>query len=239
MAAINEPATLALLSAIETATAIRLDELGLTATVQWDFRDLADTMADRWVMNPAFDPRVRVIDPASFWISFAAGNELAAVSALLIYQDGDFETRVRDLSLWYDDPPAEAAARLGTINPLPVVATAPFTHGGATWVHPAYRGLQLPYLMNVIARVFVLRYRDVAHFTGFVAAEHLNRTYDYPDDGITLMIDGIAPGLYRRTRLYALHMSKTQALERLLVHGAQRLQTSSTRTTGLETVTKR
>lgn len=212
-----------IVDAAETGLCTYIDELGLKATVSWDFVQFREVVERHygWV-NPTVDHTCRVIHPSSFWVALKdSDNDYVAFKSYAYFEHGDFESLFRSGELfWSRDRLPEDYERMGKLHPLSRHVAAPFTHAGSQWTCKSWRGLYLAHYLTVLSRVVTLRYLDVANFTGCVLDEIKSRSiptssYDYPEDGIDLMLRGYSPHAKKMVKLYGCHMERHVAVEQL------------------------
>lgn len=226
LTAIDEPECLPFLAAVEAAVSNRARSLGLSLRVSWDFGELVALLrATSGVVSPTYDPGCRRIDPASFWLLLRDGDTPVATTAFAYFAAGDLERHARARTLWFDRPPE---ADIGTFHSLPLCLQAPFTLGGAAWVHPSRRGQGLAYLLNVAGRLHILRHLPIRYFAGFVmqplVAHDVPKTaYDYPADNVRLFLEGRPPPFTETMRMHAMFLSREEAQERLVTTALKRL----------------
>lgn len=226
--AMNDPASLPFLAAVENAAAARVRDMGLTMRFGWDFEELTDILRrTSGFVNPTFDPACRRIDPASIWLVLENAGEPVATTAFAYFRDGDLESHARAQSLWYDDP-ADRRADIGAFHALPERVEAPFTVGGAAWARQEWRGQSLPYLLNVCGRLHILKHLPVRNLAGFamlplVARSVPKSAYDYPPENVHLFLEGSPPPFDDKMQMYAMRMTREEAWHRLVTTALHRL----------------
>lgn len=214
-----------IVDAAETGILHYLDHLGLTVDVGWDFSRFPDLVENTygWI-NPTFDPACKSIHPHSFWVALRDGPEkVVSIQATAYYAEGDFESAIRTGSLYFDPEQLPDDYDRIEVQPMSRLIEGPYTHGGATWVAPEWRGLYLAHHITALSRILIFRYMNVRWFTGLFLENIRNRTvptaaYDYPEDGIDMVLQGYYPVNRRLVRLYACHMDRQTALQRLSAH---------------------
>lgn len=218
------------IDSVETGIMQYLDELGLRVIIDWDFRrfkKVVETHYD-WV-NPTFDPDCRSIHPASFWIGLLdAKDDFVAFRGNAYFDQEDFESLLRNGGLFWDaDKRPKDFTRQGKIRPLSRLVPAPFTHSGMQWTANQWRSLYLSHYLTLLGRILTLRYLNVTNFTNCILQEIKSRSvptsaYDYPEDGIDLVLKGYSPHAQRMITLYACHVQRGDVIARLARRIGQR-----------------
>lgn len=212
-----------IIDAAETGLLTYIDELGLKASINWDFVHFREVVKRHygWV-NPTVDHTCRDIHPSSFWVALQDSKDnYVAFKSYAYFDQGDFEGLFRSGELfWSLDRLPDDYQRMGKLHPLSRHVPAPFTHAGSQWTAKSWRGLYLAHYLTVLSRVVTLRYLDVSFFTGCVLDEIKSRSiptsaYDYPEDGIDLMLRGYSPHAQKMVKLYGCHMDRTTAVQQL------------------------
>ena len=226
-----------IVDAAETGVMQYFDELGLRVVMDWDFRRFRDLAEQHygWV-NPTYDPLCRDIHPASFWIGLLdAKGDFVGFRGNAYFDHGDFESLLRDGGLfWSPDKRPKDFSRQGKVRPLSRLVPAPFTHSGLQWTAPQWRGLYLSHYLTVLGRILTLRYLNVTYFTNCILQEIKSRSvptsaYDYPEDGIDLVLKGYSPHAQKMITLYACHVQRNEAVVRLAKRIGQRPEAAPSR----------
>ena len=244
--AINDIPTAPWFHALEQAAIGRIASFGMTIEFGWDFNEFKPILQDTYgTVNPTYDPAARRVHPSSFWIALTLRQRVVATTAFAYFDSGDLEGCVRDQSIWFDRED-DKAADLGTVHKLPMLIEAPFTVGGATWAAEEWRGYNLPYYLNVLGRLHIVKYLPVNYLTGFAMLPLVHRgvpkrAYDYPEENVVPALDGTPPTFTKPISMLAMFLTREQAIQRLLHTGITRLREdqSSSLTIGSVTVTKR
>lgn len=220
---LNNLSEKSIIDAAETGLMNYFDELGLQATVSWDFVRFRELVSSHygWV-NPTVDYTCRPIHPASFWVGLTdAAGHFVAFKSYAYFDSGDFEGLFRNGELfWSPDKRPDDFSRMGQVHSLSRFVPAPFTHAGSQWTDRNWRDLYLAHYLTVLSRLVTLRYLDVKFFTGCILDEIKTRTvpnqgYDYPEDGINLLLKGYSPHAKKMVTLYGCHMERNVAVARL------------------------
>ncbi|MBT5191724.1 MAG: hypothetical protein HOH61_24405 [Rhodospirillaceae bacterium] len=103
------------------------------------------------VLNPEFDPKLINLNPAnSFWLELNCGETIASFAMRDLGAENLCDL-ISTYALWGGGPgPLQVENR----DRLP---TGNLTLEGACWIHPAHRGLGLPWLLPRIARALALQ----------------------------------------------------------------------------------
>ncbi len=156
---------------VETATQL-LERSGYELRInpfmsQW--ATAAKNFVGKKVLNPEFDPNLIEFSPAnSFWLELIRGETVASFAMRDLGAES-LHDLISNYSLWGGGP---GPIQVENQDLLP---RGNLTLEGACWIHPAHRGLGLPWLLPRIARSLALQ-RDwaPAAFVGYIVNRPLS-----------------------------------------------------------------
>lgn len=231
--AINQASMIPFFAAVEQAALARVHELDLSFRLGWDFEEFAEILTRAsGVVSPTFNPAFRAVEPGSIWAVLEDGAEVVSTAAFAYFAEGDVASRVRDQSIWFDRE-EDKVAEIGTVHPFAEPLEAPFMIGGGVWLAPEWRGIELGYVVNTLCKHHFLRHMPINHVCGLAmdgTAQKISaHAYDYPQESLHLLLEGYPPPFTTPKRMYAMHLTRDAAIERLVSTAVARLGQSSSR----------
>lgn len=162
--------------------------------------------------NPTFDPAQTGPHDDAFWVAATVGGGVAAVFAIRLYlvEDGWYEVVRRGL-LW--SPPPGRALDILIEEPGPAGAIG---HSGGHWVHPAYRGIGLSWILPRYGQAWAQVMWSLDYITSVQMSDVRNAGIgkNYGVERTKLMIDGWFWPRQQHKVVYAGEYSAPHLLER-------------------------
>ena len=213
----------------------KVARLGLSLSIEHDFKDLAKFLREHEAYaNETFDPAIwRLNGTECFWFRLTdPQGRVVASHADRIYRTEDFCALVETGELWFANPDKEFGGRKVKVLRPPVRLSGVVGYSGSLYVDKAYRGHGLAVYLPYLSRSVCLRNFATDFHTGMVF-KHLAGTkvprqyYGYPH--IDLCVDGFVPpnghdyttseeeatARLNRMLSYLCWISQAEAIERL------------------------
>jgi hypothetical protein len=156
---------------VETATQL-LEQSGYELRInpfmsQW--ATAAGNFTGKKVLNPEFNPKLIDLNPAnSFWLELIRGETVASFAMRDLGAESLCD-RISDYTLWGG---GSGSIQVENQDLLPI---GNLTLEGACWIHPAHRGLGLPWILPRMARALALeRAWAPAAFVGYIVNRPLS-----------------------------------------------------------------
>jgi hypothetical protein len=157
----------------------RIESLGLRLSVQHDFEEFTNALAqmENYIeyVTPAFDPGCNDLHrERSFWLRVddPAGRMVACIAGK-VFKMLSLYPHIANLSIWYDSDPTvpheDEAVEMISDTSRRIGGTVSMT--GRLWTHPAWRNRGLSSYLPLLARTMLLAKHQIDYHFGLVSSE--------------------------------------------------------------------
>lgn len=209
-----------------------LDQRGLTLDYNTDISSWVRhmrTAVHSDGINPTFDPAHSPVSAQnSYWLDIRDrdGSTVACIAVRMIYT-ADFSRHISSLRLWFDPPPPEVKQSLDLVLPAETpIISGRVAHYGGHWVHPNWRGREIPGLLLPLAKILTLDLFRSDWDTGIVFSKNAVRKSlvdSYGFANTVFCCSGYFPPANRDDTLFLAYSSRAQTLS-LMPHAIMKLR---------------
>lgn len=180
-------------------------------------------------INPTFDPAHSPVSAQnSYWLDIRdrGGSTVACIAVRMIYT-ADFSRHISSMRLWFDPPPLGMEQSLDLVLPAETpIISGRVAHYGGHWVHPSWRGREIPGLLLPLAKILTLDLFRSDWDTGIVFSKNAVRkslVNAYGFANTVLCYSGSFPPAHRDDTLFLTYSSRAQTLS-LMPHAIMKLR---------------